>query len=141
MAHEYVKRTPRIRGVQPSVQNNARVLREKETPAEKVLWRALHGQKLEGIKFRRQHPVGRFVLDFYCSASHLVVELDGDSHKGREEEDTARTDRLKAYGYRVIRFRNEEVLSNLESVLERIRQEALAHNNRPPQKKRRHKAK
>jgi len=123
------------------VQDSARELRQGETSAEKVLWKELRGQKLAGIKFRRQHPVGRFVLDFYCSASHLVIELDGDIHKGQEERDAARTAQLQAYGYQVIRFRNEEVLNNLKSVLERIRQAALAHNTRPPKQPRKSRAK
>jgi len=92
------------------------------TPAEEKLWEALKGKKLGGLKFRAQHPVGPFILDFYCPARKLVIEMDGDVHEGDEqaEHDEARTNQLNAYGYRVIRFRNEEVLENLPAVLERI---------------------
>jgi len=115
------KTTPRIRGTTPEIEAAARRLRRNMTPAEWKLWEALKGKQLDGLKFRPQHPVGPFILDFWCPARKLVVELDGGSHEGREAEDEARTQRLQDYGYRVIRFRNEEVLTDLPSVLERIR--------------------
>lgn len=73
-----------------------------------------------GLKFRAQHPVGPFILDFYCPAYKLVIELDGGVHEKQAEYDEARTRHLNEYNYRVIRFRNEEVLEDLPSVLERI---------------------
>jgi len=94
------------------------------TPAEQVLWEALRGKKLDGLKFRPQHPVGPFILDFWCPARKLVVELDGDIHQGQEDYDDARTKQLESYGYRVIRFHNEEVLADLPSVLEKISEAA-----------------
>ncbi len=118
------KTTPRIRGTTPEIEAAARCLRRNMTPAEQKLWDALKGKQLDGLKFRAQHPVGPFILDFWCPARKLVVELDGGSHEGREPEDEARTQRLQDYGYRVIRFRNEEVLTDLSSVLERIREAA-----------------
>ena len=118
------KTTPRIRGTTPEIEAAARCLRRNMTPAEQKLWDALKGKQLDGLKFRAQHPVGPFILDFWCPARKLVVELDGGSHEGREAEDEARTQRLQDYGYRVIRFRNEEVLTDLSSVLERIREAA-----------------
>ena len=118
------KTTPRIRGTTPEIEAAARCLRRNMTPAEQKLWDALKGRQLDGLKFRPQHPVGPFILDFWCPARKLVVELDGGSHEGREAEDEARTQRLQDYGYRVIRFRNEEVLTDLPSVLERIREAA-----------------
>src|SRR5438067_10411328 len=116
------KTTPRIRGTTPGVEHAAWKLRRRLTPAEKRLWQALSGRKLGGLKFRNQHPVGWFVLDFYCPACKLVVELDGGIH---EEPDQADHDRLKAehlaaYGYRVLRIANEEVFGDLPGVLERI---------------------
>ncbi len=118
------KTTPRIRGTTPEIEAAARRLRRNMTPAEQKLWDALKGKQLDGLKFRPQHPVGPFILDFWCPARKLVVELDGGSHEGREAEDKARTQRLRDYGYRVIRFRNEEVLTDLPSVLEQIREAA-----------------
>jgi very-short-patch-repair endonuclease len=96
-------------------------MRQEMTPAEQVLWQAVKGRKLAGLKFRRQHPVGNFILDFYCPACHLVIELDGGVHDAQTEHDAARTTRLNAYGCCVIRFRNEEVIDDLPYVLERIR--------------------
>jgi len=118
------KTTPRIRGTTPEIEAAARRLRRNMTPAEQKLWDALKGRQLDGLKFRPQHPVGPFILDFWCPARKLVVELDGGSHAGREAEDEARTQQLQDYGYRVIRFRNAEVLADLPSVLGRIREEA-----------------
>ena len=73
-----------------------------------------------GLRFRAQHPIGRFILDFYCPAKKLVVELDGDSHLESQERDSERTAYLEAYGYRVIRFENSEVHSDISKVLELI---------------------
>jgi very-short-patch-repair endonuclease len=114
------KRTNRIRGVSKTVQDTARVLRKETTPAEELLWRELRGQKLEGLKFRRQHPVGRFIVDFYASASHLVVELDGGIHHNNREQDEARSELLRSYGYKVLRFQNEQILNELPQILAAI---------------------
>ena len=93
------------------------------TKAEVVLWRALRGQRIRGLNFRRQHPVLSFVVDFYCPARKLCIELDGEVHDQPDQSarDTARTATLLSGGYHVLRFRNEEVMSNLSSVLRRIR--------------------
>jgi very-short-patch-repair endonuclease len=98
----------------------ARRLRHDQTDAEEVLWQMLRDRQLHGIKFRRQTPMGRFILDFYCPAAKLVIELDGAVHDQQQERDEARTAALEARGLRVIRFRNEEVFQALPSVLERI---------------------
>jgi very-short-patch-repair endonuclease len=95
-------------------------MRAQPTPAEEVLWGALQKKQVAGLRFRRQHPVGRFVLDFYCPSHRLVVEVDGEVHDGQQERDEARTTALERYGYRVLRFRNEEVLHDLPSVVQRI---------------------
>lgn len=101
----------------------ARDLRKRMTPAETVLWEALRERRLDGIKFRRQHPVGAYVLDFCCSALRLGVELDGAVHEGRIEEDADRAAVLAEHGYALLRFPNEAVLHDLSSVLDRIRAE------------------
>ena len=126
---ERSKTTARIRGTTPEIEARARYLRRNMTPAEQKLWQALKGRQLDGLKFRAQHPVGPFILDFYCPACELVVELDGDVHDGQADYDQARTQQLYHYNYQVIRFRNEEVLADLSSVLERILQAA---RDRPP---------
>jgi very-short-patch-repair endonuclease len=88
---------------------------------------ALKGKQLDGLKFRSQHPVGHFVLDFYCPECQLVIEVDGDYHDQKAEEDGRRTRALEAYGYRVLRFRNEEIMSDLQNVTARIL--AVARDN------------
>jgi very-short-patch-repair endonuclease len=118
------KTTSRIRGTTPQIEAEARRLRHNMTPAEKTLWEALRGKKLDGLKFRAQHPVGPFILDFWCPSVKLVVELDGGVHRDQQDYDDARTKQLESYGYRVIRFTNEQVLTDLPSVLERIRSAA-----------------
>jgi very-short-patch-repair endonuclease len=123
----------RIRGTSVEVEGAARRLRRRATRAEAVLWTALRREQVEGLHFRRQHPVGRFVLDFYCPAAKLVVEVDGDVHDLQEERDAERTRVLRAAGYRVIRFRNEEVLNHLESVVGRIRAAILPPGPPPPE--------
>jgi very-short-patch-repair endonuclease len=113
-------RPKRIRTSAP-VQERARELRREMTPAEKALWDRLRGRGLDGLKFKRQHPLGPFIADFYCAECRLVVEIDGDIHDLQMEHDAARTERFELYGYRVIRFRNEQVLDDLESVLASIK--------------------
>lgn len=82
-------------------------------------WKLLQKSQLEGRKFRRQHSAGPYILDFYCPAEKLAVELDGESHRdpGRSEYDDDRADALKRHGIRVIRFENREVFENPEGVL------------------------
>jgi very-short-patch-repair endonuclease len=117
-----MKTHPTIRGTTPEIRTAAKRLRWELTPAEAVLWEALKERRLGGLKFRCQHPVGPFVLDFYCAERKLVVEVDGGIHDQLEqaEYDAARTAHLGSFGYRVIRVRNEEVLANLPAVLARI---------------------
>lgn len=119
---------PRVRGVSQEVLQVAQEMRRALTPAELRLWNALRGKQLAGLRFRCQHPVGPFILDFYCAALRLVVEVDGPIHSDPEQRtrDAARTERLEAYGYRVLRFSSEAVLEDLAGVLERIAAE------RPP---------
>ena len=108
------------------VHNQAIILRKAETEAEKFLWKELKNRKCGGLKFRRQHPFSKFVLDFYCHESALAVEVDGGIHTDPEvrERDINRTFELENLGIKVIRFRNDEVLSNIEEVLKRIVDEA-----------------
>ncbi len=100
----------------------ARRLRVAMTDAERKLWSALRDRQIDGLKFRRQHPIGPYVLDFLCEERRLAVELDGGQHTA--EKDAARTAWLADHGVRVIRFWNNDVLTNLPGVVEMIRQEA-----------------
>ena len=93
------------------------------TKAEKILWEALRNRRLNNCKFRRQHALENYVADFYCHEAKLVIELDGGIHGEQEQKeyDRDRTSVLKEDGLKVIRFKNEEVVSNLEVVLDKIR--------------------
>jgi len=92
------------------------------TPQERKLWARLRSRQLHGIRFRRQHPIDRFVVDLFCHEHSLAIEIDGDTHFGPEQEapDRLRTERLGRLGVRVIRFTNREVDDNLEGVLYEI---------------------
>jgi very-short-patch-repair endonuclease len=90
------------------------------TPAEQTLWAAKSNKKLAQLRFRRQHAIGQFILDFYCPACKLAIEVDGSSHITKTEADNDRTSVLEAHGIKVMRFQNEEVLDNLDAVLNRI---------------------
>ena len=112
-----------------AVRENARRLRRELTVAERALWYHLRGGRLDGFHFRRQHPLGPFVVDFYCAARGLVIEVDGDTHADREDYDAARTLWLQEHvGCRVVRFTNDDVRKNLEAVVEAIR----THLRQPP---------
>jgi very-short-patch-repair endonuclease len=110
-----------IRGTIPQVEQAARQLRQNLTPAEAKLWNALRNRQLSGLKFRCQHPVGRFILDFYCPSCQLVIEVDGEIHEQQTEYDKERTKHLQAYGYRVLRFSNQQILNDLPTVLVEIK--------------------
>jgi very-short-patch-repair endonuclease len=104
----------------PVIRERARELRQSLTNAERRLWTRLRNRQLGGHKFRRQHPIDRFIVDFYCAAQQLVVEIDGDSHAEQIDYDRARTMRLNEQGCRVLRFTNEQVYKHLDAVLEEI---------------------
>ena len=96
--------------------NHARTLRHNATDAERRLWAALQHRRLQDYKFRRQHPIGRFVVDFACTKHHLVIEADGGQHD-QSSADTQRTAWLESQGWRVMRFWNNDTLTNTEGVL------------------------
>ena len=102
------------------IQERARELRQRMTPTEQRLWQALRRHGLAGLKFRRQHPLGPFIADFYCAPARLVVEIDGPIHADRQEQDQARAAYLEALDYRILRFSNEEVQEQLEQVVRTI---------------------
>lgn len=102
----------------------ARDLRQKFTDAEKALWMKLRNRQLEGVKFRRQQPIGSHIVDFVSFERKLIIEIDGGQHNEErtKERDEERTMRLEERGYRLMRFWNNGVLTNAEGVLERIRE-------------------
>lgn len=103
-------------GLKRFAQENRRLA----TPAEAVLWQALRGRQLDGYRFRRQHAIRQFIVDFYCHDAKLLIEVDGSSHDGAEEYGAERQVILEALGFRVLRFTNEEVLKRRPAVLKRI---------------------
>lgn len=103
-----------------SAKANARQLRRQSTDAERRLWSFLRNRQLAGCKFRRQVPMGNYIVDFACFEKRLVVEIDGGQHQARVEYDNARTAWLQSAGFRVIRFWNNEVLSETDGVLQAI---------------------
>ena len=105
--------------------DRARRLRGGQTDAEQKLWHHLHNRHPQGWKFRRQHEIDRYIADFACPDAGLLVELDGSQHGGQRAYDEARTRKLESMGYRVLRFWDNEALTNIEGVLEVIL-EALA---------------
>ena len=96
---------------------NARQLRRDQTLAETKLWLALRSHQLENIHFRRQHPIGNFIVDFCAPQAKLIIELDGGQHLEQQEYDAERTEFLESKGYRVLRFWNRDVLNNLDGVI------------------------
>ena len=97
-------------------------MRKNLTPAENILWQRLRKKQFGGLRFRRQHPIGRFIVDFYCAEARLVVEVDGGVHDepGHAEYDEDRQRFLQALGLRVLRFSNAQVINETDAVLEVI---------------------
>ena len=102
-------------------QQRAKELRRDMTPAEKVLWEELRANKL-GVHFRRQQVIQGFIVDFYCHRAGLVVEVDGDIHDLQHKEDVRREKALRELGLRIVRFGNDEVVKDLSTVVEKIRE-------------------
>jgi very-short-patch-repair endonuclease len=106
----------------------ANALRHEATPYERLLWRHLATKQSHGYRFRRQQPIGPYVVDFVCLARKLVIELDGQHHSGPEGRDGRRDEWLRRHGYTVLRFTNLQVKQDIESVLETI----ASHLHPPP---------
>jgi very-short-patch-repair endonuclease len=100
----------------------ARRLRRDQTDFERKLWRELRNRRFSGFKFRRQQPIGSFIVDFVCFEANFIIELDGSQHSLPEKSaaDQARTEYLESRGYRVLRFWNNELTDNFDGVLEMI---------------------
>jgi very-short-patch-repair endonuclease len=109
-------------GARPEILGIAYDLRNRMTETEKILWKRLRNRQLKGLRFRRQHPIGGFVVDFFCYEAKLIIELDGEVHNNdfQKERDIERTRILTNLGLREIRFKNEEVFNNLNEVIKKI---------------------
>ncbi len=109
-----------------SAVQRARQLRKNMTDAERLLWSRLRRKQIRGLRFRRQHPIGPYIADFACTERRLVVELDGGQHLRRKPQDAARSRCLGEKGYRVLRFWNTDVLTNLDAVVHAVASAALS---------------
>ena len=110
-----------------------RRLRSEMTGPEKRLWSRLRGRQLKGIKFRRQHGIGPYIVDFYCPEQSIVIELDGDSHADAEQiqKDQRRDRYLRSIGLKVVRYGNDDILKNLEGVLEDLQTRVSSESTSP----------
>ncbi len=106
-----------------------RYLRRNLTPAERLFWSKIRSRQINNLKFRRQHIIGKYIVDFYCAGVKLVIEIDGDTHDGSPaiDSDLRRTRFLESLGYRVIRYNNSNVLKNIDGVIQ-----DLINQNQPP---------
>ena len=105
------------------VVKRSRELRKKMTLPEKILWQFLRGSTFAGLRFRRQHPIGRYIADFCCPSKKLIIELDGEYHENIRQEDQDREDFLQKHGFRVLRFTNDHVFDCIEWILQSIADE------------------
>jgi 5-methyltetrahydrofolate--homocysteine methyltransferase/ATP-dependent helicase HrpA len=117
-------------GANINLKSKARDLRKKMTKPEKILWNHIRRKKQHGFYFRRQHPYGIYILDFYCFEINLVIEIDGMIHLSRHEYDTERTKYLESSGLKVIRFNNNDIETRIDWVLKKI---DIYLNNPQPQ--------
>jgi very-short-patch-repair endonuclease len=115
-----IKKREYIRAKQRYLRDFARENRKELTEAERLLWTQLRNHKLGGFKFRREHPIGEYIVDFICMEARVIVELDGGVHAGQEEYDAMRDSFLKTDGYRVLRFQNSEMTSKLRKTVKFI---------------------
>ena len=112
----------------PILYEYAKQMRKDSTKAEEILWLRLKNRQLAGLKFRRQHPIDKFIADFYCHEKKLVIELDGNIHNNSEQTDldNGRTETLNEFGIPVLRFRNEEVINNIEAIISQMQNKLLS---------------
>lgn len=108
---------PRNRRIAPTTLAHARQMRREPTHPEHRFWMQLRASRLNGLRFRQQHPIGTCIVDFYCAAAKLVIELDGVSHDQQTEYDAQRTQFLETKGLRVIRVTDDDVLRKMDNVL------------------------
>ena len=117
----------RVKKLSDNITKIAKNLRKKSTDAERKLWAHLRAKRLEGYKFRRQEPIGNYVVDFVCFENRVVIEIDGSQHQIEKNKDLKRDRWLKEQGFKVLRVWNNEVLMNIEGVLQVIMERCLYH--------------
>jgi len=124
---KFVER-PFVYGASSEIIKRAAELRKNLTEAEKHLWCKIGKHQVNGLRFRKQHPISKFIVDFYCHTALLIIEVDGDVHLNEEvtERDEGREHELRKLGLNVLRFTNYDVLNNIDGVVEKIR-ESVAH--------------
>ncbi|HNW83410.1 MAG TPA: endonuclease domain-containing protein [bacterium] len=105
-----------------STKEKRKLLRESQTDPERILWNRIRNRQLMNLKFRRQHGIGEYIADFYCSDIKLVIEIDGSHHytEDGKEYDSLREEFMQSLGIRTVRFSNTEIINEIEKVLQRI---------------------
>jgi very-short-patch-repair endonuclease len=116
----FISRLSMYYGADSQTIRTAIMLRKSMTVPEIILWKKLSDRKIFNTKFRRQHPVSFFIVDFYCHEYKLVIEVDGEIHNESEEYDDNRTAELNKFGIRVLRFTNDDVFTNMDSIIKEI---------------------
>ena len=108
----------------PEIFKRAKELRGNMTSAERILWSKINSGKLQGFRFKPQHPIDRFIVDFYCHKARLVIEIDGEVHneEDQKERDQGRSAELEDFRLTILRFSNQDILENTEDVLKSIKQ-------------------
>ena len=114
----------------PKIFERANMLRKNMTNTETKLWGYLKGKRILNLRFRAQHPLDKFIADFYCHPLKLIIEVDGDIHKSKEQKeyDIGREAELDNWGIRVIRFKNEEIENNIDIVINKIKEVCTRRN-------------
>ena len=132
MGESYIEGENNI--TKPNLVKRAKELRQGETQAEQIIWSWLRAKKLNGVKFRRQQPIGIYIVDFVSFEKKLIIEIDGGQHSFEENKvnDEVRTQWLESQGFRIIRFWNNEVFSNLEGVIAQIKEVLEDHPHPDP---------
>ena len=118
--------------ISPEKLQRAKQLRKNMTPEERKIWEKLRAKRLNGIKFRRQQIIAGFIVDFYCHAAKLIIEIDGEIHQKQTEQDAEREKILLAYGLRILRIKNEQINHNLDQILKLILEHCLNQSTEAP---------
>ncbi len=109
-----------MKRISPGKTHNSRELRKNMTHVERLIWHKIRARQLQGVRFRRQYPIGRYIVDFICLEQHLIIELDGGQHAEQQNYDTDRDIWLTRQGFKVLRFWNNEVLENMDGIVQII---------------------
>ena len=106
--------------ISPKIKHNSRNLRKNMTDVERILWAKVRSRQLQGFRFRRQHPIGKYIVDFVCLELKLIIELDGGQHMNQQQYVTNRSQWLQKNGFKTVRFWNNDILDNLDGIMETI---------------------